>query len=405
MIELLVVIAIIGILAGLLLPAIQQAREAARRMNCTSNIRQLGLAMMNYEQSFRQLVSLNSPWGRARSTAQYTINYYRFTGMIGLLPFIEQAPLYTNIHNGMIARVNGQNLVFGPYGSEFLGTVPAGSNATAAAPQNPWDTQYPPNRTQIPILKCPSDPSQVQSNSLNNRGRTNYGFSLGDGQIGQRSEGLETETTRGCFQQNFAFGLQSVTDGTSNTVMFGELATPESLANAIQNKGFTANNARIQGRRNYQLSWQADMKGLDVNVCKQKAVGGIYTGAQPLWDNSGVKWVDTLPCYTAMSTIIGPNGAGCTPTNQGFGEGDGIYTGGSYHFGGINVVLFDGSSQLISDSISTENTNASQTEADYYSPGRTGTTSTPNWYGPSPFGVWGAMGTRSGGESTLQAGQ
>jgi len=114
LVELLVVIAIIGILAGLLLPAIQQAREAARRMSCGSNIRQFGIATLGYEYSYKKLPGYacgifvaNYP-----NYTGHLTNYGRWSGMVGLLPFMEQNALFTQITSGFSDRTGN----YGPYG-------------------------------------------------------------------------------------------------------------------------------------------------------------------------------------------------------------------------------------------------------------------------------------------------
>ncbi len=118
LVELLVVIAIIGILAGLLLPAINQAREAARKMSCSSNIRQLALASMQYEQSFKRLIAFDSQWGmQNQAMGMPEVRAPRWSGFIALLPFLDEGPLFNAIQTGMQAKVDGQNLSWGPYGS------------------------------------------------------------------------------------------------------------------------------------------------------------------------------------------------------------------------------------------------------------------------------------------------
>ena len=90
--ELLVVISIIGVLAGLLIPAVQAAREAARRMQCQSNLKQLGLAAMNFESSYRHLP------GPTMNAHPKTLSYQGDVGLfVNMLPFFEQKALYESI--------------------------------------------------------------------------------------------------------------------------------------------------------------------------------------------------------------------------------------------------------------------------------------------------------------------
>ena len=143
LVELLVVIAIIGILVALLLPAVQAAREAARRMSCSNNLKQLALANHNYHDVHNKLPALGMR-GMGSNTG------IRYSGLISLLPFIEQAPLY----DGIMSRAN--------IGAGF------GLPSPWSTANDDFHNQY--WKVDIASFKCPSEggepPDRRESPSL-----------------------------------------------------------------------------------------------------------------------------------------------------------------------------------------------------------------------------------------------
>jgi prepilin-type N-terminal cleavage/methylation domain-containing protein len=415
LVELLVVIAIIGILAGLLLPAIQQAREAARRMSCSSNIRQFGIALLNYEYSYKLLPALAAGFGYANPRAGTTDvafpGYYfpagAFSGYVGLLPMMEQQQLYNKIDSGFTQRVGATATIqiIGPYGQVFTGNPPVGT----ATWRTIWDPNYSPSRTQVGFFRCPSDPGRINPSSASSFARTNYVFNLGDNVNGAQTASLDQLSTRGPFPRAFQLTLASITDGTSNTAMFGEVST---IAGPQNNVGeLIAVNPPIQGRAiegvpSVPLTGTngGTMTSMNVLSCKSRVRGGVYattnsttrfgTTAGMIWTRCGVAW-------TGYHSIIGPNGASCYNGTGNTGQPSegalSIRTVGSYHSGGAHLVTFDNSVKFIPNEIDTANSNPGATPANYTSPGRANLTSgwdqTADWNSPSPFGVWGAMGT------------
>lgn len=147
LVELLVVIAIIGVLVGLLLPAVQAAREAARRMQCSNNMRQQGLAMMNYESAFKRLPSSGEGWdgvARRADGSPDAILWYH-SGFTAILPYIEGNTLYQQM-----------NLGFNYNDTRFPGNQIAAKN-------------------EIPSYRCPSNP-QRQFVDPNGYGGLDYFF-------------------------------------------------------------------------------------------------------------------------------------------------------------------------------------------------------------------------------------
>lgn len=330
LIELLVVIAIIAVLIALLLPAVQQAREAARRSQCKNNLKQLGLALHNYHDTFGKL-----PFGEGRECSP--CQGRRYSGFVGLLPYFDQAPLFNQI-----AAANFNNV--------------------------PWDGGFAPWQVQMPMLLCPSDSLTDRNNPIK---KTNYMFCRGDSAWDHNQwapnggRGL-----RGMFtgnSQNKSF--RDATDGLSNSIAMSERIQAKS-GNFVRNGGTATGvgNSMVQSNPSLCLG--------QINANKQ------YTGGVGAW--GGGRWTDGAPAFTGCTTVLGPNKGSCT---QGGWDGeDGIYEPSSVHVGGVHCLMGDGAVRFISENINTGNIASPPPDG----PGQ------PN--GPSPYGVWGSLGSIRGGD-------
>ncbi len=420
LVELLVVIAIIGILAALLLPAIQQAREAARRMACSSNIRNLGLAALNYESTYKMMpgaglgVHINPRVVGSRGGL--------WSGFISMLPNLEQQAIYDQIVGGF----RDGTFEIGPYGVPAAGGNRLHNRTTSGTAGQ----RYLPVFNQIPVFRCPSDPGRrATGQGASSFGRTNYAFCLGDGQGGIEDIGVNQETSRGMFQLARQYTLAAAIDGTSNTIMLGEIAT------VAGNVGQTAGNQARARMHGWVLVDQANKTNSGANnewftpnapavatSCAAYVRAGRY--GQPTDMNAAVNlvsvrggnWSDASPAVTGFNTILGPNSASCASTsvtgNAAFHlpflgspegilshNGRGILSASSYHPGGAHVVMVDNNTRFITDDIGTGNGN---TAVGRSAATGTGPNTTGNWTAPSPHGVWGAMGTRGAGETVQQ---
>ena len=339
LVELLVVIAIIGILIALLLPAVQAAREAARRSQCTNNLKQLGIAIQNYHDVYKTLpYRIGGP----------SNNPY-FSGLVALLPFVEQQGVFTQISTG------------GTYGGVTYPSFGA----------NPWNMAFLPYTTQISAFVCPSD-SAANNHPSGTIGRKSYLFSSGD----VTGWWADPTANRGPFAAYTIspYNFSAITDGLSNTIAMSERCTPNKsgmqvkggvaiVAGALTNNGSTAST-------NQPVLCMATVGG-----------SGMY-----LPGTSTANWADGCFSFgfTARSefcTILPPNGPSCAHQTD---DWNGLmYTASSYHPAGVVVVRCDGSTSFVSDSINTGNLAVGSVSV-----------------GPSPYGVWGAMGSMDGNEMT-----
>jgi prepilin-type processing-associated H-X9-DG protein/prepilin-type N-terminal cleavage/methylation domain-containing protein len=212
-IELLVVLAIIAIVIGLLLPAVQRVREAAARISCRNNLRQLGLAAHNYHDSFHRLppgVNLSpTPRGANPAIPPAPVVGQAFSFFEALLPYVEQDNVSRQLKFTSPNSFNHSN-----WNSQF----------------NPGncDTPASPGAITIKAFLCPSDIGRQQTTfdySPSNTGPITpfyFGANSYGGNAGRASFPLTAMTQDGVFYLNSSVTLPAITDGTSNTLMFGE---------------------------------------------------------------------------------------------------------------------------------------------------------------------------------------
>ena len=363
LIELLVVIAIIAILVAILLPAVQQAREAARRTQCKNNLKQLALGMLNYESTYGTFTYGKGGTGGNTGTpaCRWAANGGRRSGMINLLPYTEEAAMYENIETGRSLLNNGCNTAApGGPGAWFL-----------------WDGW----QLQSPAFKCPTDPGSGMPH-----GENNYAFSLGSW-VGSALnpttdvpdqgfiEGRDARQVSGLFARDTTYALRDITDGASSTVMLSEKVVANFGLNGKQNA--TVQEGILAGVGN----------GLTVpGLCLAQAAlvsdGVRYTNTTNVKGKFSSRWTDGQPENVSFHTILPPNGPSCAANVNGNSDSSfSLLTAASYHAGGVNAAMCDGRVVFVGDNIDTGDLSVASSMNE-----------------PSPYGVWGALGSKAGGD-------
>ena len=366
LVELLVVIAIIGVLVALLLPAVQAAREAARRSQCSGHLKQFGIALHNYHDVWKSFPARRGGSGDPvpADPQRWDGNYQRVSAFIFLLPFLEQQGMWDQISAGGFTE-NNQHII--PPGG------PAGWYTQQVGVYTPW-------KTQLKIVLCPSDKPQWTSNP--NNAKNSYAFSFGDTVGGANlvvggvtlNNISSSGYVRGVFGGSARYkGFQHITDGTSNTIAMSEKVF-QTLADGsnIQANGQDVRTAIVQS---------APSIITNPGSCYAQAQGNYYVGVviKAKWGNL---WTDGQAERVGFNTIFPPNAPSCANDNNTNADATGdVLPPGSYHNNGVMGLMCDGAVRFISQNINCGNLSASQVTA-----------------GPSPYGVWGAIGSTDGRE-------
>ncbi len=313
LIELLVVIAIIAVLIGLLLPAVQQAREAARRTQCQNNLKQLGIALHNYHDALRTFPPNLTPGGTAYNYAK---------GGWGVLahlnPYLEQ----TNVYNLM-------NLTLPTYVQTGPGVyVFAGGDVnTQKAVQ-----------TVVPLFLCPSDVGRPVDGGygLTTMGPTNYcanqgsGVDTFNGDVAQNGSPLNAD---GVFFADSRVRVSDIQDGTSNTAAFSESTLGEGPTSS------TTLPSTVDRSRVYNYLGFASGTALNDTTC------GGTPGTYNLSQRRGFAWYAGEIRCASYNHYYGPNSANmdCLFNNAAFGyTAMGWKAARSVHTGGVNLLMCDG---------------------------------------------------------------
>jgi prepilin-type N-terminal cleavage/methylation domain-containing protein/prepilin-type processing-associated H-X9-DG protein len=309
LIELLVVISIIAVLIALLLPAVQSAREAARRIQCTNNLKQLGLGLHNYE----IIAGALPPAAVLGGSGNVVSNWIGWSVQGRILPFMEQGPM------------------FGAINFSHSGESP--QNITVAS-------------QGVAVLICPSevDPRPAAANvGISNV--TNYGFCMGDWFVWG---GFRGPDNRSAFGPNRSRRWADFVDGLSNTIFAAEGKAKQPLYRDCGGLSLVNNPADIPGTERSPLEIVPEYQG---GGCEFK------TGHS--------EWTDGQAHHTGFTTAWPPNrrSVGSSPTGdpvdlditgQREKKGGPTYaaiTARSYHPGGVNVLLGDGSVRFLKDGI------------------------------------------------------
>jgi prepilin-type N-terminal cleavage/methylation domain-containing protein len=302
LVELLVVVAIIALLIGLLLPAVQSAKEASRRAQCLNNLKQIGLAIHAYHATNNML-----PFGVGADDDQTVatiggLNARRYSCQSQFLPYLEQQVLFNTI-----------NFLVDPFFPLYSGLAPPGGglgvNGTAAI-------------TVVDVFLCPADEDRL----IQPWGHNNYRSCNGSTWSGRAGNGMfgQISTTR----------FANITDGLSNTAAFCERIKGSSdpqildrLADLYSNPG----------------AWtQATFAPWCASLSDAQAVALTYDV------DGGQNWLEGNMNWTRYNHVLPPGYRSC---KNGLSWNGVVMTATSWHPGGVNLLLGDGSTRFVKSSI------------------------------------------------------
>ena len=320
LVELLVVITIIGMIIGMLLPAVNSAREASRGMQCRNNLKQLALATLGYEQIHETLPPACTPSGtvpsKTANVAPMTPTNQRENWIIHVLPMLDQSTLYEEIAAYMKNNTNG----IGEINSTLTGITPMAEIRSR----------------EIASFLCPTDrlnrTPYIDETTGNSWGRCNYGANIGTGQADNMGNNSwwSKPNAKGVMGPRMSVRISDIKDGASNTILIGEIRA-----------GINSNDTRG--------TWAMGGAGPSATA-KNGFIGGEAYGpnAEPSAIGKGDSVFDCNSGKLSMDamerTRIGlPCSDGSTSNIQA--------TNRSLHPGGVNVAFADGGARFIPNTV------------------------------------------------------
>jgi prepilin-type N-terminal cleavage/methylation domain-containing protein len=306
LIELLVVVSIIGILAGLLLPAVQRAREAARRVRCSANLRQIGIALANYETASGVYpFGVGADFDKDISQIASSKNR-RYSLHSQLLPYVEQAALF-----------NALNFFFQPFAPDQTGdpsvVTGGGPNETAA-------------RVSIDVFLCPSDFDRMPSRPW---GQANYRSCNGSSWSGRAGDGMFGQSTR--------IRPGDVRDGLSNTAAVSERIRGHDDYETFDSDADLFRNAAPWTEATFR-AWCLDLSDEEARSFPRN----------PSVANSGMNWLEGNMTWTRYNHLLPPGSKSCA---NGL-TWDGVaMTANSRHGRSVGLLLGDGSVRPVAYSV------------------------------------------------------
>ena len=301
LVELLVVIAIIAVLLGLLLPAVQKVREAANRLRCANNLKQIGLAAHNYENSFGRLPPGNTDQPEPSIAS----------ALVLLLPYLEQANKYSLF--------------------DFTTSIDTSPTNAAARAQD------------VPAFLCPSDPSSGQradSGSAVPYGRCNYYANLGANANWRNAN----PATGGPFSNKSQVRITDITDGAAHTALFAEVK-----------RGAFPQHTNYDATLIPSATWEASAGGPpagDYDLTPQPACdAGNPNPTHSYRDSVGLKYYRGRHPYCYYTHTLPPNreGPDCISHTS---NSSGHFAARSFHPGGVNVLFADGGVRYVANAVS-----------------------------------------------------